>query len=60
MLCVKLKDRHEVCFVGDEAFRILSQEDPHADSLLTAVSNIRYMLKFTSVWYRLFFTQWNI
>lgn len=29
-------DRHEVCFVGDEAFRILSQEDPHADSLLTA------------------------
>jgi len=33
-----LKDGHEVCFVGDEAFRILSQEDPQADSLLTAVS----------------------
>lgn len=29
-------DRHEVCFVGDEAFRILSQEDPQADNLLTA------------------------
>ena len=36
--CVMLKDGHEVCFVGDEAFRILSQQDPHADSLLSAVS----------------------
>lgn len=29
-------DGHEVCFVGDEAFCILSQQDPHADSLLSA------------------------
>ena len=32
-----------MCFVGDEAFRILSQEDPQADSLLTAVSNIKHI-----------------
>jgi len=32
------KDGHEVCFVGDEAFRILSKEDSQADSLLSAVS----------------------
>jgi len=38
--CLMLKDGHEVCFVGDEAFCILSQQDPHADSLLSAVSNI--------------------
>jgi lactoylglutathione lyase len=29
-------DGHEVCFVGDEAFRQLSQVDPEADSLLAA------------------------
>jgi len=42
VVCVydTLKDEHEVCFVGDEAFRILSQPDPHADSLLAAVSNV--------------------
>jgi len=34
-----LKDGHEVCFVGDEAFRILSQLDTEADSLLSAVSD---------------------
>ncbi|CAH8501035.1 unnamed protein product [Heterobilharzia americana] len=27
-------DGHEICFVGDEAFRQLSQVDPQADSLL--------------------------
>lgn len=26
-------DGHEICFVGDEAFRELSREDPNADSL---------------------------
>ncbi|XP_046380533.2 glyoxalase domain-containing protein 4-like [Haliotis rufescens] len=28
-------DGHEICFVGDEAFRELSQTDPKADDLLT-------------------------
>ncbi|CAH8614379.1 unnamed protein product [Dicrocoelium dendriticum] len=28
-------DGHEICFVGDEAFRQLSQVDPHADRLLS-------------------------
>ncbi|KAM7540494.1 hypothetical protein Aperf_G00000039714 [Anoplocephala perfoliata] len=28
-------DNHEICFVGDEAFRILSQVDPEGDELLT-------------------------
>ncbi|CAH1800426.1 unnamed protein product [Owenia fusiformis] len=27
-------DGHEICFVGDEAFRELSQQDPKADTLL--------------------------
>ena len=29
------KDGHEICFVGDEAFRCLSQVDPNADEILT-------------------------
>ena len=29
-------DGHEICFVGDEAFRELSQIDPKADELLKA------------------------
>ena len=32
-----LKDGHEICFVGDEAFRELSQMDPSADDLITKV-----------------------
>ncbi|XP_071944056.1 glyoxalase domain-containing protein 4-like [Antedon mediterranea] len=28
-------DGHEICFVGDEAFRTLSQTDPKADELIT-------------------------
>lgn len=33
-------DGHEICFVGDEAFRELSQVDPNADRLLTeAIAN---------------------
>lgn len=27
-------DGHEICFVGDEAFRELSQVDPSADNLV--------------------------
>lgn len=27
-------DGHEICFVGDEGFRSLSQVDPNADKLL--------------------------
>jgi len=30
-------DGHEICFVGDEAFRELSQMDPTADKLITKV-----------------------
>ena len=33
-----LKDGHEICFVGDEAFRELSQMDPSADDLITKVA----------------------
>ena len=32
-----LKDGHEICFVGDEAFRQLSQVDPKGESLLQEV-----------------------
>ena len=32
------QDGHEICFVGDEAFRELSQVDPKADQLLDEVS----------------------
>ena len=32
-------DSHEICFVGDEAFRQLSQVDPQADDLLNKVKN---------------------
>lgn len=32
-----LQDGHEICFVGDEAFRQLSQVDPRADSLINEV-----------------------
>jgi len=31
------QDGHEICFVGDEAFRELSQVDPQADKLLDEV-----------------------
>jgi len=30
-----VQDGHEICFVGDEAFRELSQVDPAADRLLS-------------------------
>ena len=32
------QDGHEICFVGDEAFRELSAVDPNADRLLDEVS----------------------
>ena len=32
------QDGHEICFVGDEAFRELSQPDPTADDLINKVS----------------------
>ena len=31
------QDGHEICFVGDEAFRELSQTDPEGDKLLDKV-----------------------
>jgi hypothetical protein len=36
--CHCFQDGHEICFVGDEAFRELSQVDPKADQLLNEVS----------------------
>ncbi|XP_054250171.1 glyoxalase domain-containing protein 4 isoform X6 [Indicator indicator] len=32
--CAKEEDGHEICFVGDEAFRDLSKVDPNGDKLL--------------------------
>ena len=32
-----VQDGHEICFVGDEAFRELSKMDPSADELITKV-----------------------
>ena len=32
-----IQDGHEICFVGDEAFRELSQVDSNADKLLDEV-----------------------
>lgn len=37
---ISCQDGHEICFVGDEAFRELSQVDPKADQLLTDVRAI--------------------
>lgn len=31
------QDGHEICFVGDEAFRELSHPDPEGDKLLNEV-----------------------
>ena len=31
------QDGHEICFVGDEAFRELSKPDPEGDRLLSEV-----------------------
>ena len=36
-LSLCLQDGHEICFVGDEAFRELSQPDPEGDKLLNEV-----------------------
>ena len=36
--CCCIQDGHEICFVGDEAFRELSQTDPKADHLINEVS----------------------
>lgn len=35
--CMLLQDGHEICFVGDEAFRELSKVDPNADKLMNEV-----------------------
>ena len=37
-LFFSFQDGHEICFVGDEAFRELSKIDPDGDSLLNTVS----------------------
>ena len=37
MLLIYFQDGHEICFVGDEAFRELSQFDLAGDKLLTDV-----------------------
>jgi len=31
---LKNKDGHEICFVGDEGFRELSQVDPQAEKII--------------------------
>lgn len=36
-LSISSQDGHEICFVGDEAFRELSQTDPEGDKLLDKV-----------------------
>ena len=36
-------DGHEICFVGDEAFKELSQFDPEGDELLNKVSKLIYV-----------------
>ena len=33
-----MQDGHEICFVGDEAFRELSKVVPNADDVLSKVS----------------------
>lgn len=38
-----MQDGHEICFVGDEAFRELSQPDPAADELIDKVSKVGYI-----------------
>ncbi|ELV11128.1 Glyoxalase domain-containing protein 4 [Tupaia chinensis] len=40
-------DGHEICFVGDEAFRELSKVDPEGSKLLDDVS---FLLNFLSLW----------
>ena len=35
-----MQDGHEICFVGDEAFRELSQVDPEADQLIDKVMEV--------------------
>lgn len=35
-------DAHEICFVGDQAFRQLSQTDPKADEELIKVNNFQF------------------
>jgi len=44
---VVLQDGHEICFVGDKAFRELSQLDPKADELLKQVNIIPYNTYYT-------------
>ena len=34
------QDGHEICFVGDEAFRELSQVDPSAQEILSEVRTL--------------------
>lgn len=36
-ISISSQDGHEICFVGDEAFRELSQTDPEGDKLLDKV-----------------------
>ena len=60
------QDGHEICFVGDEAFRELSQVDPKADELL---NKVRYMPqsvaifkvnRYTSVFSAIFTKAYNL
>lgn len=36
-----IQDGHEICFVGDEAFRELSQMDPEGEKLLKKVNILK-------------------
>jgi hypothetical protein len=38
LLSLLIQDGHEICFVGDEAFRELSKMDPEGSKLLDDVS----------------------
>lgn len=39
-----MQDGHEICFVGDEAFRELSKVDPKGSKLLDEVSLIAWFV----------------
>lgn len=40
LIIIFFQDGHEICFVGDEAFRQLSMVDPRGNELLDKVGNI--------------------
>ena len=49
ILLFLLQDGHEICFVGDEAFRQLSKVDAEADKLLDQVQHWQYIYYVSTV-----------